>query len=222
MHINALLLKKIPAGKPRRIEQAQAYAYGGAIIQDSWLLPIRQPLFKRPHAFTSAAAISSKALLARRQGCPRVRFSPSVRSRITLRTTTVIASAPTEPFPICYRPPEEIRRQRFVLRTTGWRHVKTDLVSTSTKSAERYAPDSYHDFIGFEVSRPVFEQAFRETYALSERVLCERKTKFSSYRHDVSSIQSHASPGTSRKTIKDDIQNATKRKFLFNLFPFKL
>src|SRR2546429_5192609 len=31
-----------------------------------------------------------------------------------------------------------------------------------------FRSDSYHDFIGFEVSRPVLEQAFRETYRSEE------------------------------------------------------
>ena len=46
-------------------------------------------------------------------------------------------------------------------------HVKTEFGFDVLQIArERYAPDSYHDFIGFEVSRAVLEQAFRETYGL--------------------------------------------------------
>src|SRR6202023_1104336 len=46
---------------------------------------------------------------------------------------------------------------------------------------------SYHDFIGFEVSRPVLEQAFRETYGLELKdVLVNEDKVLNSYRHDVS------------------------------------
>src|SRR5258708_24611995 len=43
-------------------------------------------------------------------------------------------------------------------------HVKTEFGFDVLEIArERYAPDSYHDFIGFEISRPLLDQAFRET-----------------------------------------------------------
>ena len=86
---------------------------------------------------------------------------------------------------------------------------------------ERYAPDSYHDFIGFEVSRPVLEQAFRETYGLElQDVLVNEDKALSSYRHDVSNLIPKATRiawHLKKDEIKDDIPNATKRKFLFNL-----
>ena len=46
-------------------------------------------------------------------------------------------------------------------------HVKTEFGFDVLEVAkQRYAPDSYHDFIGFEVDAPLLEQAFRETYGL--------------------------------------------------------
>lgn len=86
---------------------------------------------------------------------------------------------------------------------------------------ERYAPESYHDFIGFEVSRPVLEQAFRETYGLELKdVLVNEDKVLNSYRHDVSKLIPKATRiawHLKKDEIKDDIPNATKRKFLFNL-----
>src|SRR5207249_10656319 len=46
-------------------------------------------------------------------------------------------------------------------------HVKTEFGFDVLEIAkERYAPDGYHDFIGFEVAARVLEQAFLETYGL--------------------------------------------------------
>ena len=46
-------------------------------------------------------------------------------------------------------------------------HVKTEFGFDVLEIAQgRYAPDSYHDFIGFGVSVPLLEQAFQETYGL--------------------------------------------------------
>jgi hypothetical protein len=86
---------------------------------------------------------------------------------------------------------------------------------------ERFAPDSYHDFIGFEVSRPVLDQAFRETYGLELKdVLLNEAKALSSYRHDVSKLIPRATRiawHLKKDEIKDDIPDATRRRFLYNL-----
>src|SRR5260370_23071537 len=57
-------------------------------------------------------------------------------------------------------------------------HVKTDFGFDVLEVAKaRSAPDSYHDFIGFQVAAPLLEQAFREPHALPLRsvLACEHK-----------------------------------------------
>src|SRR5207253_8839967 len=86
---------------------------------------------------------------------------------------------------------------------------------------ERYAPDSYHDFIGFEVSRPVLERAFLETYGLELKdVLVSEEKVLNSYRRDVSKLIPKATRiawHLKKDEIKDDIPAATKKRFVFNL-----
>src|SRR5207247_73695 len=86
---------------------------------------------------------------------------------------------------------------------------------------ERYAPDSYHDFIGFEVSRPVLERAFLETYGLELKdVLVSEEKVLNSYRRDVSKLIPKATRiawHLKKDEIKDDIPDATKKRFLYNL-----
>ena len=38
-----------------------------------------------------------------------------------------------------------------------------------------YAPDAYHDYIGFQVAQPLLERAFEETYSI------ELKSIFTNY-----------------------------------------
>src|SRR5262249_7185103 len=86
---------------------------------------------------------------------------------------------------------------------------------------QRYAPDSYHDFIGFEVDAPLLEQAFQETYGLALRtVLSNEEEALGSYRRAVSGLIPRATRvGWSLK--KDEIQrdqpSMTKRKFVYTL-----
>jgi hypothetical protein len=69
-------------------------------------------------------------------------------------------------------------------------HVKTEFGFDVLEVAHgRYAPDSYHDFIGFGVSVPLLEQAFQETYGLDlKTVLTDEEQVLGSYRHAVSQL----------------------------------
>jgi len=101
-------------------------------------------------------------------------------------------------------------------------HVKTEFGFDVLEVAkERYAPDSYHDFIGFQVSAPLLEQAFRETYGLDlKKVLDNEEKVIGSYRRDVSGLIPRATRvawSLKEKEIKGDVPGITRRKFLYNL-----
>jgi hypothetical protein len=101
-------------------------------------------------------------------------------------------------------------------------HVKTEFGFDVLEVAQgRFAPDNYHDFIGFEVSVPLLEQAFQETYGLDlKNVLSNEDKVLGSYRYDVSRLLPKATR-VAWSLKKDDIQKdqpgITKRKFLYNL-----
>jgi hypothetical protein len=101
-------------------------------------------------------------------------------------------------------------------------HVKTEFGFDVLEIAkERYAPDGYHDFIGFEVAQRVLDQAFRETYGLElNSVLVDEQRALNSYRRDVSKLIPKATRiawHLKKDEIKDDIPDATKKRFLYNL-----
>jgi hypothetical protein len=101
-------------------------------------------------------------------------------------------------------------------------HVKTEFGFDVLEVAkERYAPESYHDYIGFEVSPRVLEQAFQETYGLElKKVLGDENRVFGSYRHAVSNLLPRATRiawHLKKDEIQADEPGMTKRKFLYNL-----
>jgi hypothetical protein len=101
-------------------------------------------------------------------------------------------------------------------------HVKTEFGFDVLEVAkERYAPDSYHDFIGFQVAPPLLEQAFRETYGLDLKSVLQNEEKvIGSYRRDVSGLIPRATRiawSLKKKEIKNDVPGITRRKFLYNL-----
>ena len=101
-------------------------------------------------------------------------------------------------------------------------HVKTEFGFDVLEVAQgRYAPDSYHDFIGFGVSVPLLEQAFQETYGLDlKSVLSDEDKVLGSYRYDVSKLLPKATRvawSLKKNDILKDQPGMTKNKFLYNL-----
>jgi hypothetical protein len=101
-------------------------------------------------------------------------------------------------------------------------HVKTEFGFDVIEVAkQRYAPDAYHDFIGFEVAKTLLEQAFCETYGLDLiTVLTDEDKVLGSYRRAVSKLIPEATrvAWTLKKDeIEKDQPGVTKRKFLYNL-----
>src|SRR5207253_6204408 len=66
-------------------------------------------------------------------------------------------------------------------------HIRTEFGFDMVQVAKnRYTSDRYHDFIGFEVSKPLLERAFEKTYYLKlEDVFGDVDLAIGSYRRGV-------------------------------------
>jgi hypothetical protein len=219
-HVKPLLLKKFPQATEEDLSRAQAYAYGGAIIQDMGYYPYGSPFFSDlTHYIRSGDFIL--ALLRDAKDVTEYAFAVGALAHYAadndghrLGTNRAV--------PILYPGLRKKYGDSVSFEDNKLAHVKTEFGFDVLEIArERYAPDSYHDFIGFEVSRAVLEQAFRETYGLELKgVLVNEDKVLNSYRRDVSKLIPRATRiawHLKKDEIKDDIPDATKRKFLFNL-----
>jgi hypothetical protein len=219
-HIKPLLLKKYPQATEEDLSRAQAYAYGGAIIQDMGYYPYGSPFFSDlTHYIRSGDFIQS--LLRNAKDLPQYAFALGALAHYAADNDGHRIGT-NRAVPILYPGLRKKYGDSVAFEDNRLAHVKTEFGFDVLEIArERYAPDSYHDFIGFEVSRPVLEQAFRETYGLELKdVLVSEEKVFNSYRHDVSKLIPKATRiawHLKKDEIKDDIPDATKRRFLFNL-----
>ncbi|HTF24816.1 MAG TPA: zinc dependent phospholipase C family protein [Candidatus Limnocylindria bacterium] len=219
-HIKPLLLKKFPQATEEDLSRAQAYAYGGAIIQDMGYYPYGSPFFSDlTHYVRSGDFI--QALLRDAKDVNEFAFAVGALAHYAADNDGHRIGT-NRAVPILYPGLRKKYGDSVSFEDNKLAHVKTEFGFDVLEIArERYAPDSYHDFIGFEVSRPVLEQAFRETYGLELKdVLVNEDKALSSYRHDVGNLIPKATRiawHLKKDEIKDDIPNATKRKFLFNL-----
>jgi zinc dependent phospholipase C len=219
-HIKRLLLKKFPQATEEDLSRAQAYAYGGAIIQDMGYYPYGSPFFSDlTHYIRSGDFI--QALLRNANDLNEYAFAVGALAHYAADNNGHRLGT-NRAVPILYPSLRKKYGDSVSFEDSRLAHVKTEFGFDVLEIArERYAPDSYHDFIGFEVSRPVLDQAFRETYGLGLKdVLVSEDKVLNSYRRDVSKLIPKATRiawHLKKDEIKDDIPDATKRKFLFNL-----
>jgi len=101
-------------------------------------------------------------------------------------------------------------------------HLKTEFSFEVVEVAkERYAPDAYRDFIGFEVADPLLERAFEETYGIKLRdIFTDLDRALNSYRYSVSTLIPKATKIAwvlKKGEIQHDLPSMTQRQFLYNL-----
>jgi hypothetical protein len=219
-HIMALLLKRYPQATEEDLSRAQAYAYGGAIIQDMGYYPYGNPFFSDlTHYVRSGDFI--RALLHDAQDLTEYAFALGALAHYAADNDGHRIGT-NRAVPVLYPALGKKYGDSVAYEDGKLAHVKTEFGFDVLEIAkERYAPDGYHDFIGFEVARRVLDQAFLETYGLElKSVLVNEEKALNSYRRDVSKLIPKATRiawHLKKDEIKDDIPDATKKRFLYNL-----
>jgi hypothetical protein len=218
--IKKMLLQRFPAATPEDLEKAHAYVYGGCITQDMGYYPFSSRLFSDLTHYVRTGDFIV-ALIRESQDINEYAFALGALAHYAAdnnghRIATNLA------VPIMY--PK--LRKKFGTEVTYWddplSHIRTEFSFDVLQiSRGRYAPEGYHAFIGFEVSKPVLERAFVDTYGLELKdVFGNLDLALGSFRYTVGSII----PGMTRVAwqIKKDqvtkeIPGITKKKFLYNL-----
>src|SRR5258705_12510567 len=84
-----------------------------------------------------------------------------------------------------------------------------------------YASKAYHDFIGFEVSKPVLERAFARTYSVNmSSIFFGVDLAIGSYRHAVSTViprTTRVAWHLKRREIQNSDHSETKAKFIYHM-----
>ena len=101
-------------------------------------------------------------------------------------------------------------------------HLKTEFGFDMVQVAKnRYASQQYHDFIGFQVSKPLLERTFPIVYGLDlKEVLTHEDLSIGSYRFAVSRMipqMTQIALRTHKKDLMKETPDFAKKKFLYRL-----
>jgi Zinc dependent phospholipase C len=219
-NIRPLLRQRFPQATDADLQKAHAYAYGGSIIQDLGYYPFGSKLFSDlTHYVRSGDFVLN--LLADSQDVNEYAFALGALAHYAADNVGHRV-ATNRAVPLLY---PKLRRKFgdvVAYEDDPTAHLRTEFSFDILQVARgAYAPDNYHDFIGFEVSKPLLQRAFQDTYALPlDSVFVDLDLALGNYRFAVSSIV----PEMTRvawQTKKDEIAKLTpgmtRQKFLYHM-----
>ena len=218
--IEPLLLSRFPDATTEELLQAHAYAYGGAIIQDMGYYPFGSQFFSdlthyvRSGDFVLALIEESKDLDEFAFALGALSHYAADSSGHELATNRAVA--------LMYPALAKKYGPVVTYQEKPSAHMKVEYGFDVDQVAEgNYAPKAYHDFVGFEVSKPVLERAFARTYSLDmSSVFAGVDLSIGSYRHAVSTVIPRMTK-VAWHLKRDEIQNShpseTKKEFIYNI-----
>jgi len=217
--IKPLLLQKYPDATPEQLKEAHSYAYGGSLIQDIGYYPFGSKDFSDlVHYVRSGDFVV--ALLDEAMDVNEYAFALGALAHYTSDLTghPLVNQSVASEFP-------NLRAKygdHVTYAENPKAHLETEFGFDVAQVARgRYTSDSYHEFIGFQVARPVLERAFRKTYGLELKDLFfNLDLSIGTFRRAVSKAipeMTRVALVTKKKELVKEIPNLTKRTFLFNL-----
>jgi Zinc dependent phospholipase C len=217
--LRPLLLKRFPALTEDQLKEAHGYAYGGAVIQDLGYYPFGSVEFSNlVHYVRSGDFV--RELLLQSQDANEYAFALGALAHYA----SDIAGHPAVNQAVSIQYPKLRAKYgnsvRYAQDHTA--HLKTEFGFDMVQVAKnRYASQQYHDFIGFQVSKPLLERTFPVVYGLElKNVLAHEDLAVGSYRFAVSRMipeMTKIALRTHKKDMMRETPNFAKRKFLFRL-----
>ena len=186
--IRPLLAARFPRATGAELDKARAYAYGGSVIQDLGYYPFGSRFFSDLLHYTRSGDFV-EALIDEAQDVNELAFALGALGHYA-SDNTGHPEAVNRAVPLMFPKLRLKYGDRVTYAESPSTHVLVEFSFDVVQAAAgAYASQAYHDFVGFEVSKPVLERAFRRTYGLEMRaVFRDEDRSVSTYRHAVSEL----------------------------------
>jgi Zinc dependent phospholipase C len=217
--IRPLLLKKYPGLTEEQMKQAHAYAYGGAVIQDLGYYPFGSVQFSDLVHYVRSGDFVLE-MLRRSQDQNEYAFALGALAHYASDVT----GHPAVNHAVAIEYPKLRAKFGDSVRYAQDKpaHLKTEFgFDTVQVAKKRYAPESYHDFIGFQVSKPLLERTFLVVYGVELKdILTHEDLAVGTYRWAVSQLipkMTQVALQTHKKDLMREHPNFAKKQFLYHL-----
>ena len=218
-YLSPLLLKRFPTLTEDQLKEAHGYAYGGAVIQDLGYYPFGSVEFSNLVHYVRSGDFVQE-LLRQSQDANEFAFALGALAHYA----SDIAGHPAVNQAVSIQYPKLRAKYgnsvRYAEDHTA--HLKTEFGFDMVQVAKnRYASQQYHDFIGFQVSKPLLERTFPIVYGVELKdVLAHEDLAIGSYRFAVSRLipqMTQIALRTHEKDMMKETPDFAKQKFLYRL-----
>ena len=214
-----LIKARYPSATVDDLKRAHAFAYGGSLIQDMGYYPFGNKYFSDlTHYVRSGDFIVN--LVNEASTLEEFAFSLGALAHYSADNM----GHPTVNRAVALEFPE--LRKKFGNEVTYEEnpkaHIRTEFGFDVTQVAKnRYTSDRYHDFIGFEIAKPVMERAFLDTYniPLSE-VIPNEDLAIGTFRRSISRVlpeMTRVALLARKQELVKETPNFNARKFRYYL-----
>jgi hypothetical protein len=185
--IAPMLLRRYPATTPEELRKAHAFAYGGSMIQDMGYYPFGNKYFSDlVHYVRSGDFVES--LISEASNVNEYAFALGALAHYAADIT----GHPTVNEIVAMQFPKLRARYGKVVTYADdpKAHIRAEFgLDVEEVAKNQFRGDVYHDFIGFEVAKPVLERAFLKTYGIElKSIFTDLDLSIGSYRRAISVV----------------------------------
>jgi hypothetical protein len=218
-NLQPLLKKRFPAATDDDLKKAHAFAYGGSLIQDMGYYPFGNKYFSDlTHYVRSGDFIVN--LLKEASDLDEYAFALGALAHYSADN----CGHPTinQVVGIAFPKLQKKFGKEVTYADNPKAHIRTEFGFDVTQVAKnRYTSDRYHDFIGFEISKPVLERGFQDTYGIPlSDVISDEDLAIGTFRRAISKVlpeMTRVALIARRKEIVAETPNFREREFRYYL-----
>ena len=217
--LRPMLVARFPQATEDELKQAHGYAYGGSVVQDMGYYPFGNKFFSDLVHYVRTGDFVM-ALVRDSSNVNEYAFALGALAHYASDNT----GHPTINQVVAITFPK--LRKKYGKEVTyvddPKAHIRTEFGFDMEQVAKnRYTSDNFHDFIGFNVSKPVLERAFAETYGIQlQDVMHNEDLAIGTFRRAISQIvpeMTRVALVSRRDEIVRDTPNFNEKKFLYHL-----
>lgn len=217
--IKPLLLTRFHSASADDLREARAYAYGGSLIQDMGYYPFSSKLFSDlVHYVRSGDFIV--ALLQESRDIKEYAFALGALSHYAADNNGH-SIAVNQAVPVAYPKLRAKYGNEITYADDATSHIRVEFAFDVLQIARgHYAPQKYHDSIGFKVAKSMLERAFKNTYGIEmKEIFGSVDLAIGTYRRSMSMIIPLATKVAwemKKDEIKNHVPGITSDRFVFS------
>lgn len=217
--IQPMLKARFPNASEDELRKAHAYAYGGSMVQDMGYYPFGNKFFSDlTHYVRSGDFIVN--LVHEASDLNEYAFALGALAHYS--SDNMGHPTVNESVGLLFPDLRKKYGNEVTYEDNPKAHIRTEFGFDMVQVAKnRYTSDRYHDFIGFEVSKPVLERAFQDTYGIPlKEVIAKEDMAIGTFRRAISKIvpeMTRVALLARNKQLVAETPNFNARKFRYYL-----